>query len=121
MLQEHSILRVVPTKNYRLAAFAAAIVPALLLAGASWAQDGSADAANAKKKSPAEPAVHLLKSVAIPKNSANTTPPGMFSFDISFVDQATGNYYLADRSNKAVDAIAAETFVTQIQPSAGHA
>ena len=45
----------------------------------------------------------------------------MYSFDISFVDQATGTYYLADRSNKAVDVVSAELIVTQIIPNNGHA
>ncbi|PYM91543.1 MAG: hypothetical protein DME04_18205, partial [Candidatus Rokuibacteriota bacterium] len=45
----------------------------------------------------------------------------MYSFDISFVDQSTQTYYLADRSNAAVDVIDASTgtFVKQI--SAGFA
>jgi hypothetical protein len=38
----------------------------------------------------------------------------MYSFDISFIDQATQTYYLADRSNQAVDVVVAETFVTQV-------
>jgi len=40
----------------------------------------------------------------------------MYSFDISFVDQSTQTYYLADRSNAAVDVIDASTgtFVKQI-------
>jgi hypothetical protein len=33
----------------------------------------------------------------------------------------TGTYYLADRSNQAVDVVAAETVVTQIVPDSGHA
>ncbi len=81
---------------------------ALLLAGnASWAAS-------------TEPAVRLLSSMAVPVAAGNTTG-GMYSFDISFVDQATGTYYLADRSNKAVDAVDAESIVTQIVPNNGHA
>jgi len=40
----------------------------------------------------------------------------MYSFDISFVDQKTETYYLADRSNAAVDVVDAETgtFTKQI-------
>ncbi len=68
----------------------------------------------------AEPAVHLLSSVPVPVAAGNTSG-GMYSFDISFVDQATGTYYLADRSNKAVDAVVAESIVTQIVPNNGHA
>ena len=43
----------------------------------------------------------------------------MFVFDISFVDQKTQTYYLADRSNAVVDVVDAETgsFVKQIAAS----
>jgi hypothetical protein len=51
--------------------------------------------------------------------AASNTSGGMFSFDISFVDR--GVYYLADRSNKAVDVVSAESIVTQIIPNNGHA
>jgi hypothetical protein len=82
----------------------------LLLAGnASWAAD---------KK--VEPPVRLLSSVPIPVSAFNTTA-GMYSYDISFVDQATGTYYLADRSNQAVDRVDAGSIVTQIFPNNGHA
>jgi len=86
------------------------IAGGLLLAGtASWA---------AGKK--VEPAVRLLSSVPIPVTDDNTTN-GMYSFDISYVDQATGVYFLADRSNKAVESVTAESIVTQIRPTgAGH-
>jgi hypothetical protein len=41
---------------------------------------------------------------------------GMYAFDISFVDQSNQTYYLADRSNAAVDVVNAKTgvFVKQI-------
>ncbi len=68
----------------------------------------------------AEPAVRLLSSVAVPVAAGNTTN-GMYSFDISFVDQATGDYFLSDRSNKAVDHVSAESIITQIFPNNGHA
>jgi hypothetical protein len=50
----------------------------------------------------------LLKTIPINGTAAN---PGnkMFSFDISFVDPATGLYYLADRSNAALDVIDTKT------------
>src|SRR5262252_1094572 len=57
--------------------------------------------------------VRLVSTVTIPVSGTNTSG-GMFSFDISFVDRATGTYYLADRSNQAVDIVVAETFVTQL-------
>src|SRR5262249_1831640 len=62
---------------------------------------------------PVHPATRLLTTVGIPVSGANTTG-GMYSFDISWVDRATGTYYLADRSNKAVDVVTAETIVTQL-------
>ena len=58
-------------------------------------------------------AVRLLTTVPVPVSSTNTTG-GMYSFDISWVDRTTGTYYLADRSNKAVDVVVAETFFTQL-------
>jgi hypothetical protein len=87
------------------------IAGGLLLVGtASWA---------AGKK--VEPPVRLIDSMAVPVATGNTTK-GMFSFDISYVDQSTGTYYLADRSNKAVDtADVGVAIVTQIVPNNGHA
>jgi hypothetical protein len=106
MLRKHNILRTVLKKYCGPAVLATAL---LLAANASWA---------ASKK--IEPAVHLLSSVPIPVSAFNTTA-GTYSYDISYVDQATGTYYLADRSNFAVDALFAETIVTQIFPNNGHA
>jgi hypothetical protein len=54
-------------------------------------------------------AVSLLKTVPIPGTSANTTAGKMYVFDISFVEQATQTYYLADRSNAVVDVVDART------------
>jgi hypothetical protein len=105
MLQMHSVLRMLLTRYLSYSVLAAA---GLLLAGnASWAA------------SP-EPPLRLLKSVPIPVSATNTGT-GTFSFDISFVDQSDGTYYLADRNNQAVDALFAEAIVKQIVPSAGHA
>jgi len=68
------------------------------------------------------PTIKLLKTIPVPVNAANTTAGAMYSFDISFVDPATGNYYLADRSNLAVDVAKNGTGpVTQIAPNNGHA
>src|SRR6516162_1243187 len=105
MLQEHSILYR-PLKRYLWCSALAAA--GLLLAGnASWAA------------SP-EPPLRLLNSVPIPISPTNTGT-GTFSFDISFVDQSDGTYYLADRNNQAVDALFAESIVTQIFPNNGFA
>src|SRR5712671_7647109 len=56
-------------------------------------------------------AVRLLTTVPIP------SPNHLVVFDISFVDPATQLYYLADRSDKAVDVIDAKSskFVRQIR------
>jgi hypothetical protein len=43
-------------------------------------------------------AVRLFRTVAIPPGNLNTTAGGIYSFDISWVDQATQTYCLADRS-----------------------
>src|SRR5215470_8348207 len=95
MLHEHSIIHTVLRKYFQPLT-AAVVASALLLVGHA-----------------AEPAVLLLNTVPIPVSGTNTTG-GMYSFDISWVDQATGTYYLADRSNQAVDVVVAETFVTQL-------
>jgi hypothetical protein len=56
----------------------------------------------------AEGPVRLLKTIPVPVRAANTTG-GLYSFDISFVDQSTQTYYLADRSNAVVDVVDAKT------------
>jgi hypothetical protein len=84
-----------------------AMVPLLLLGAGS----GRADEDNGSNGG----AVRLLKSVPIPGSATN--PSGkMFVFDISWVDQATQLYYLADRSNAVIDVVNAktDTFVKQI-------
>jgi hypothetical protein len=98
---------------------ALAITGGLLLAGnaASAAVNcGPPPAGNGTCVAP----VRLLSSVPVPVAAGNTTD-GMYSFDISYVDQATGDYFLADRSNKAVDHVSAESIITQIFPNNGHA
>jgi hypothetical protein len=108
MLKAHSALRSLLKKFvvYSVAAAAPVLVA------------GSAGADNNGKK--VEPALHLLSSVPIPISATNTLT-GTFSFDISFVDQSDGTYYLADRNNQAVDALFAESIVKQIVPNNGHA
>jgi hypothetical protein len=54
-------------------------------------------------------AVRLLTTVPIPGTAKNTSSGKMYVFDISFVDQATQTYYLADRSNAVVDVVDART------------
>ena len=48
--------------------------------------------------------VHLIKTVPIP-----STLNALHAFDISWVDAATQRYYLADRSNAAIDVVDART------------
>jgi hypothetical protein len=69
----------------------------LLLGSAAWAQDQAATDPNA-------PALRLLTTVPIFGTAPSHNTP-LFSFDISFVDPANGLYYLADRSNRAIDII----------------
>src|SRR2546428_5538116 len=61
-------------------------------------------------------ALRLLTLAPVPVTPANTTAGAMYSFDISFVDEWTQTYYLADRSNKVVDVVDAKTgtFTKQI-------
>ena len=89
-----------------------AAASALCLVGSALADDSGRKV---------EPAVHLLASVPVPVSNINTTSGALYSFDISYVDQSTGVYYLADRSNKAVDVLSSESIVTQIFPNNGHA
>src|SRR5689334_8204356 len=69
-----------------------------------------------KGEAASDRALRLLTLAPVPVSALNTTGGAMYSFDISFVDLATQTYYLADRSNKAVDVVDAKTgqFVTQI-------
>jgi hypothetical protein len=110
MLHAHSALRALLKKCVVSSGLVAVpvLVAGLFAAGsASWAASS-------------DPALKLLNSLPVPVAAGNTTG-GMYSFDISFIDQATGVYYLADRSNKAVDVVSAESIVTQIIPNNGHA
>ena len=104
MLQSHSIVRAL-RKKY-VVSLALATAP-LLIAGSAWAAQPA-------------PALRLINSLPIPVSALNPGT-GTFSFDISFVDQSTGVYYLADRNNFAVDVVSAESIVTQIFPTNGHA
>jgi hypothetical protein len=74
------------------------LAAAMLATGASSMEGGGKDAA-----------VRLLRTVPIPGTKANTTAGKMYVFDISFVDQTTQTYFLADRSNAVVDVVDART------------
>jgi hypothetical protein len=92
-------------------------VALLAVGNAAWA-DGSRKGNEAGD----DRASRLIKTIPVPVNPANTTAGAMYSFDISWVDQARQLYFLADRSNKAVDVVDAntDTFVKQIAPNNGH-
>jgi hypothetical protein len=88
----------------------------LLGPGASWGDDQDSS------RRPQNGPVKLLKTIPVPVSVINGTAGALYSFDISFVDQTTQTYYLADRSNKAVDVADArtDTFLGQIFPNNGH-
>src|SRR5262245_57239931 len=97
-------------KYCRTAAFLAAFV-AVVLPVAVWA-DGEEGGRGA---------VRLLKTIPVPVSATNNTAGALYSFDISFVDQSTQTYYLADRSNRVVDVVNAKTatFANQIAATPG--
>ena len=49
--------------------------------------------------------LRLLTLAPIPPAPDNTTAGAMYSFDISYVDRTNQTYYLADRSNRAVQVV----------------
>ena len=103
MLEAHSVLRVLLKKCvvFSLAAIS------LLVTGSAWADGNDRD----KNDGP----VNLIKTIPVPPTDSNVGQ-NFYSYDISFVDQKTQTYYLADRSNNVVDVIDASSaaFVTQL-------
>jgi len=94
------ILSAVLKKLFRSVALVAAVVAVLLPVGnAAWGNEGVDDRG----------AVRLLKIIPVPVRAGVNTTGALYSFDISWVDQATQTYYLADRSNRAVDIVDAKT------------
>jgi hypothetical protein len=86
-----------------------AVSLALLLVGTgAWAQSSN--------QIPPQNPVLFQGAVSVPVVSAVNKTGGLFSFDISFVDQTTQTYYLADRSNQAIDVVdaKADKFLMQI-------
>ena len=96
MIQARRLGHVVLRNHVWLSAWAVLALALLLSGHPGWAEDKRNDRA-----------VRLLQTVPIPPITANNThtPKALFSFDISWVDQASRTYYLADRSNKAVDIV----------------
>jgi len=74
------------------------------------------DHGQTKGEAGADRALRLKTLAPVPASKTNNTAGAMYSFDISFVDQKTETYYLADRSNAAVDVVDADTgtFTKQI-------
>jgi len=91
---------------FRSAALAAAFAAFLLPVG-NAASGGNGPGGNEGEAD--RGAVRLLKAIPIPGTLDNATNGKLYSFDISFVDQSTQTYYLADRSNKVVDVVDAKT------------
>src|SRR5262249_39847829 len=87
-------------KYLRLWVSLAVVVALLLPVGNGARADGEG---NGKR------AVTLIKVIPVPVHAGNNTAGALYSFDISWVDQATQTYYLADRSNSAVDIVDAKT------------
>lgn len=90
--------------------WAIAAVPILALVTVGWTQGRSERAAD-------RGAVSLFATIPIPGTTSNTTGGKMYVFDISWVDQASHTYFLADRSNAVVDVVDATTdaLVAQLQ------
>jgi hypothetical protein len=109
MLREHSILCAALRRSLRFSALTAAAL--LLIGNAAWA-DGNKGGKEGKD----DRAVRLLKTIPVPGTADNVTNGKLYSFDISWVDQETQTYYLADRSNKRIDVVDAKTgtFIGQI-------
>jgi len=97
-------LATAPSRSSRRSLAAPCSLLAGLLAAALCAGPALADNDDHKAG-----AVRLLSTIPVPG-------VGMRGFDISWVDAATQRYYLADRSNKAVDVVDAKngTFLRQI-------
>src|ERR1700730_7764313 len=104
MLQQQSKLCAALTKYAGVSALAAAAL--LMVGNAAWAD---------KEKDKNSGPVKLLTTIPIPPTAANVGK-NLYSYDISFVDQKTEMYYLADRSNNVVDVIDASSaaFVGQL-------
>src|SRR5713226_5479746 len=83
------------SSRYWLRSLVAASAALPMLLGSAVLTEGNA--ANS-------PALRLLSIIPIPVTPGNPNG-GMYTFDISWVDPNNGLYYLADRSNRALDVI----------------
>src|SRR3954467_10120281 len=112
--EEEMLNRRMSLPRFRRQLFLGTLVSLLLL---PWGLAALADDDHDRsREAGSDRALRLLTLVPGPVSMLNTTAGAMYSFDISYVDQATQTYYLADRSNKAVDVVDAKTgqFITQI-------
>jgi hypothetical protein len=84
---------------------------ATALVGLGFALPASAQTASAQS----EPTYTRITTIPVPPTSTNTAGT-LTSFDISWVDQKSETYFLADRSNKSVDIFDAHnaTFITSV-------
>ena len=82
---------------WRSAVWATVAAAVLLIGSAAWAQQQTAADPNA-------PALRLINIIPI-NGTAGNRATSMFSFDISWVDPVNGLYFLADRSNAALDVV----------------
>jgi hypothetical protein len=67
----------------------------------------------------AGPAYTLTTTITVPVSAANSQGGNFTAFDISYVDPLTGNDYVADRSNAAVDIINGATNTVVAQAGVG--
>jgi hypothetical protein len=110
MLQAYSSSRAF-LRKYVVASVLAAAAALLLVGNAAWAEKAKNDRA-----------ARLLVTVRIPPTMTNTTG-GLFSWDISWIDQPSRLLFVADRSNKVVDVVdtTANILVEQLAPGPGFA
>ena len=101
--------------SFTLSLLFVVLVPILLLGTGSGRADDRHDRDHGQREGP----VRLLKTIPVPVVSVVNTTGGLYSFDISFVDQSTQTYYLADRSNAVVDVVDAKTGTFDRQISGG--
>jgi hypothetical protein len=80
---------------------------ALLAGHAAWADDNNQG--NKGNEAGDDRAIRLIKVIPVPGTAANVTNGKLYSFDISWVDQKSQLYFLADRSNAVVDVVDANT------------
>jgi len=115
MPRKHGALRALTRKYFGPALATAAL---LLVWTAARADDGNSQGGKGNEAGD-DRAVRLLQVIPVPVSTDNNTAGGLYSYDISWVDQKSETYYLADRSNKAVDILDAANpgKVTQLKAS----